>query len=92
MQSVLKMELKKAFTNKLFLCALCLSAAIAVYSVVFCIHAYHTFGQMDMNSAQITSYKLNPELPGTSLFTQWIGKEFISPASSLFLSVKRALA
>lgn len=92
MQSVLKMELKKAFANKLFLCALCLAAAIAVYSAVFCIHAYHIFGQMDMNSAQITGYALNPELPGTSLFTQWIGKEFISPASSLFYLLMPLLA
>lgn len=84
MRPVLALEVKKAFTNKLFLLSLLLASALALYSAVFCIISHYKFVQMDLAAGAITSYTLNPELPGSSLFTQWIGKEFISPAGSLF--------
>lgn len=37
-----------------------------------------------MLSASVSGFSLNPELPGTTLFTSWIGADHISPAASLF--------
>lgn len=84
MKTVLKMELKKAFSNKLFLSAVAVAGGIALISAIYCIISYYRFGQLDRISGELLGYQLNPELPASSLFTQWIGKEFISPAGALF--------
>lgn len=84
MRSVLFMEIKKAFTNKLFLLSLLTAAAIALYAAVFSILSYYKYTEADLLSASVSGFSLNPELPGTTLFTSWIGADHISPAASLF--------
>lgn len=92
MHAVLKLELRKAFTNRLFLTALAVASAVAIYSAVFCILSYFKFKQMDAKANSLSGVILNPELPGSSLFTHWLGQEFISPAGALFYLLMPLLA
>ena len=84
MRSVLCMEIKKAFTNKLFLLSFLTAAAIALYAAVFSILSYYKYVEADSLSASLSGYSMNPELPGITLFTSWIGADHVSPAASLF--------
>lgn len=87
MRPILLMEIKKAYKNKLFLLSMLTASLIALYAAVFSIISYHKYVNADSASAALTGYALNPELPGITLFTNWIGADHISPAASLFLFV-----
>ena len=84
MRPILLMEIKKAYKNKLFLLSMLTASLIALYAAVFSIISYHKYVNADSASAALTGYALNPELPGITLFTNWIGADHISPAASLF--------
>ena len=73
MRPILLMEIKKAYKNKLFLLSMLTASLIALYAAVFSIISYHKYVNADSASAALTGYALNPELPGITLFTNWIG-------------------
>ena len=84
MLAVLKIELKKAFGNKLFLLTLALGIVIVGISAYQNIVNYFEVVEMDVLQAETIGAPIDPTLPVFTPFTCWIGADYQYPMTSLF--------
>ncbi len=85
MKNTLKIELKKAFQNKLFGVTITIASVIAVFSAIYNIQVIEAEKEYYANAvAQFGSESVNPNSPLYSLFNHWICEDFSSLASTAF--------
>lgn len=84
MNSIFKIELKKAFSNKLFLSAVIIATVIAVLCAVYNIQVMQIEKEYYQKTQQISGGGVNPDLPAYGLYNHWICQDFSSYLSSLF--------
>lgn len=85
MKSTLKIELKKAFQNKLFWITLVIASIIATLSAIYNIQIIQEEKQYYANAVvQFGTEAVNPNAPLYSLFNHWICEDFSSLASTMF--------
>lgn len=85
MKNTLKIELKKAFQNKLFWVTIVIAGFIAVLSAIYNIQVIQ--GEKAYYANIVTQYSteaVNPNSPLYSLFNHWICEDFSSLASTMF--------
>lgn len=86
MKSTLKIELKKAFQNKLFWITLLIAGIIATLSAIYNIQVMQEEKQYYYANAvaQFGVESINPNAPLYSLFNHWICEDFSSLSSTMF--------
>ena len=85
MKNTLKIELKKAFQNKLFWVTIIIAGFVAVLSAIYNIQVVQGEKAYYANvAAQYGVEAVNPNLPLYSLFNHWICEDFSSLASTMF--------
>ena len=84
MSGVLKIELRKAFGNKLFLLTLVVGIVIASISANQNIQLYLDAVAHNAYRKEITDVLFNPMYPAFSPYTYWIGGDYQYPMTSLF--------
>ena len=84
MHNILRIELKKAFHNKMFYIGLGIATILSILSAVYNIEIYYTemIAYNEMMSKE--SILINPNLPLYSLFNSWICEDFGSLATQAF--------
>ncbi len=84
MFQVLKIELRKAFGNKLFLLTLALGLVIVTVSAYQNIGDYLESIELNQLKAEMSGVLVNPSLPVYTPYTIWIGGDYQYPMTSLF--------
>lgn len=92
MKRMLRMELKKAFQNKMFLAALLLGCLITFISFIQVIGRYQTEQQWLKEIAEASSYMQNPMSAVYTLFNHWVGGENQSLGTSIYFLIFPLLA
>lgn len=91
MQNLLKIELKKAFQNKVFLLMLGVGVLIAMLSVIQNLPKYYELLQNNAYAAQ-KGIQANPTLPLYTPYSNWIGNDFAYSMTPLFYTLFPLLA
>lgn len=81
---MLKIEIKKALKNVLFVVTLIVASTIALYSAVSVINLYNESVEINKISEDMYEDINNPDLAMSTLFNQWIAEEWTSSGQSLF--------
>ncbi len=84
MLGILKIELRKAFGNKLFLLTLAVGIVIASISAYQNIQVYLSAVAQDAYRKEISDVLFNPMYPAFSPYTYWISGDYQYPMTSLF--------
>ncbi|HBT65682.1 MAG TPA: hypothetical protein DEB10_13580, partial [Ruminococcaceae bacterium] len=92
MLRVLRLELRKAFHNWLFLITLGIAGVIALWSGISVILAYYYDLKMMALRAEVLNAAVNPGHSVITLFNKWIGQDYIAMATSLFYTLLPILA
>lgn len=87
MKQILKIEIKKALTNKFFLITLLFATAVALLSAAYMVDNYAYEKEMNAMVEDFGGKQINPELPAATLFNHWIGGEKISLMFSVFFTL-----
>lgn len=91
LQNLLKIELKKAFQNKVFLLMLGVGVLIAMLSVIQNLPKYYELLQNNAYAAQ-KGIQANPTLPLYTPYSNWIGNDFAYSMTPLFYTLFPLLA
>ena len=91
MGSLLKVELKKAFANKMFFICLAVGIVIAMISVAQNLLDYWQSQEWYFNAIE-NGFERNPTLPINSSYKYWIGSDYVYPMTSLFYMLLPLLA
>lgn len=89
MKKMLRLELKKALTNKFFLVTLAVWCVLALLSAIYMIENYGNFNPQFLDDYFLRDGELyeNPYLPLTGFYTSWIGGESLSLVYSVFYTL-----
>lgn len=91
MGPLLKVELKKAFTNKMFFICLVVGIVIAMVSVAQNLPSYWAAEEQNLMVAE-QGFETNPMHPMFTPYTNWIGNDYQFPMTSLFYMLLPLLA
>ena len=91
LRNLLKIELKKAFQNKVFLLMLGVGVLIAMLSVIQNLPKYYQLLQNNAYAAQ-KGMQINPMLPLFTPYSNWIGNDFQFSMTPLFYTLFPLLA
>lgn len=81
---MLKIEIKKATRNIMFIITLIVAVIITMFSAVHVINQYYDTIAYDNISESLMNDITNPDYAMISLFNSWIGQEWISVGEALF--------
>ncbi|MCD7827017.1 MAG: hypothetical protein LUG85_00550 [Clostridiales bacterium] len=82
---MIKIEMKKALGNIMFIATLIVATAVAVYSAAYVIVTVYNYAvENDALSESIFGDTTNPDHAMITLFNQWMGQEWNSMGQSLF--------
>ena len=84
MYNLIRIEFKKAFTNKLFTIALIIGTVIAVLCAIYNIQAMELEKQYYQRALEISGKGQNPNLQAFGLYNHWICQDFSSMLSALY--------
>lgn len=91
MGPLLKVELKKAFTNKMFFICLAVGIVITMVSIAQNLSSYWAAEVQNLMVAE-QGFEKNPMHPMFTPYTNWIGNDYQFPMTSLFYMLLPLLA
>lgn len=91
MRNLLKMELKKAFQNKVFLMMLAIGLVIAIISVIQNLPKYYKFLENNAYAVE-KGMEMNPLWPMFTPYSNWLGNDFTYSMTPLFYTLFPLLA
>ena len=92
MRSLLKIEIKKAFSNKMFLLTLGIGLVIAAISAYQNIECYYSWIADEINAANVIKELRNPNHAYITLYNSWMAQDSQFPMTALFYMIMPMLA
>lgn len=92
MRNLVKIEIKKAFSNRMFLLTLGIGLVMAAISAYQNIECYYSWVANEINAANVIKELRNPDYAYITLYNSWMGQDSQFPMTALFYMIMPMLA